>query len=215
MRIALALAACAAIAVALIVLPISAKEDGPPNMTKPIYNDDGALVLPVGYEDWVFVGASMGLSYDENLNRAGQGPGLFHHVYIQPEAYEQYKAEGTFPEKTMLVMENYSASSKVNPNLHGHFADKRVGLEVALKDKETYEDGWAYFNFSARDGIRPKAKAFPKAVCFDCHAEHAKDDNVFVQFYPILKREMVKQGRWVDDEDSHAEPKKEEKYEAK
>jgi len=24
-------------------------------------------------------------------------------------------------------------------------------------------------------------------VCFDCHAEHAADDNVFVQFYPILR----------------------------
>jgi hypothetical protein len=155
------------------------------SMAKPSYDDEGALKIPTGYREWVFVGASLGLSYSEEVRR--EGPGRFHHVYIQPEAYRQYRDEGTFPEKTILVMENYGAGSKENPNLHGHFEDERVGLEVALKDSDQFEDGWAYFNFTSSKGLRDTAKAFPKAACYDCHAEHAQDDNVFVQFYPILR----------------------------
>ncbi len=159
-------------------------------MVKPSYTADGALNLPTEYREWVFVGASLGLSYNEEIK--SEGPGRFHHIYMQPEAYRQYRDEGTFPEKTMLVMENYSAGSKLNPNLHGHFEDERVGLEVALKDSEQFEDGWAYFNFSGGKALRPTATAFPKAACYDCHAEHAADDNVFVQFYPVLREAKSK-----------------------
>ena len=175
-----------------------ADDPAPKGMVAPAYNEDGALVLPTDYADWIFVGASLGLSYNENVRR--EGPGLFHHIYIQPEAYAHYRSTGKFPEKTMLVMENFSAGSKENPNLHGYFEDEFKGLEVALKDSEQFEDGWAYFNFSSSKGLKPTAKAFPKAVCFDCHDQHAADDNVFVQFYPVLKREMVKQGRWESSE---------------
>ena len=184
MKQALAAASVAAALVAAAGLVQAAQTDVA-EMVKPEYTDDGALVRPSDYREWVFVGASLGLSYSEELRR--EGPGNFHHIYIQPEAYRQYRDEGTFPEKTMLVMENYSAGSKVNPNLHGHFEDERVGFEVALKDSEQFEDGWAYFMFSTASGLRESAKAFPKAACYDCHAEHAEDDNVFVQFYPILR----------------------------
>lgn len=166
-------------------------------MVKPAYTEDGKLVLPEGYRSWVFVGSSLGLSYSSGKP---EGPGVFHHVYIQPEAYSHYAETGEFPEKTILVMENYSAGSKENntakgsvegeqefENLHGHFEDKRVGVEVALKDGAQFEDGWAYFNFSSRDGLRNTAPAFPKAVCWDCHKQHAADDNVFIQFYPVLR----------------------------
>lgn len=177
--------AMAAVLLATAAGLVQAAQTGVAEMVQPQYNEDGALQRPTGYREWVFVGASLGLSYSEELRR--EGPGHFHHVYMQPEAYRQYRDEGTFPEKTMLVMENYSAGSKVNPNLHGHFEDERVGLEVALKDAEHFEDGWAYFMFSTPDGLKESAKAFPKAACYDCHKEHAQDDNVFVQFYPVLR----------------------------
>ena len=179
---------------AIIATAGVAKGEPESKMAVPQYDADGKLLKPEGYQNWVFVGASLGLSYTEEVRR--EGPGLFHHVYIQPEAYEQYVAEGTFPEKTMLVMENFTAGTKVNPNLHGYFEDKQVGFEVALKDKEQFEDGWAYFIFRGAPEKAPaSAAAFPKASCWDCHNENALDDNVFVQFYPILKREMARQGR--------------------
>jgi hypothetical protein len=41
-----------------------------------------------------------------------------------------------------------------------------------------------------RDGskIAATAEPFRKAQCYDCHHEHAATDNVFTQFYPLLRR---------------------------
>ena len=94
----------------------------------------------------------------------------------------------------MLIMDNYQPTQKESINKHGYFEGKKVGLEVALKDHEQFEEGWAYFNFSTREGLRPKAKAFAKAACYNCHAEHGADDNVFTQFYPVLRRLKEKPG---------------------
>jgi hypothetical protein len=177
---------------------VSAEKADLANMVTPQYNEKGLLILPTDYRKWVFVGSSLGLSYSGGEKETGEQ--IFHHIYMQPEAYDAYIETGKFPEKTMFVMENYSAGSKDNNTaagvvegkekfgtLHGHFEDKRVGLEVALKDSETFEEQWAYFNFSGRDKLRPAAKAFPKAACWNCHDSHAADDNVFIQYYPVLR----------------------------
>jgi hypothetical protein len=175
-------------------------------MVHPRYNDDGALIRPLEYRKWVFVGSSLGLSYFGKEDPAG--PGIFHHIYMQPEAYDHYVETGKFPEKTMLVMENYSAGAKGDNTadgvvegkeefkiLHGHFEDARVGIEVALKDSETFEDGWAYFMFNGKDGLLNEANAFPKTVCWSCHNARAADDNVFIQFYPILREHYEKRNK--------------------
>ena len=66
-----------------------------------------------------------------------------------------------------------------------------IGLFIwaAVKDGERFPDGWAYFSFG--DGSRPAATAFPRTQCFDCHRQHAASDNVFVQFYPVLRDKPV------------------------
>ena len=194
------LALAGAVVATASVLADSAPSGSPEGMVGPVYDAAGALIRPEGYREWIFVGSSLGLNYSKPNPDATSGPGMFHHIYIQPEAYKHYRDTGEFPEKTMLVMENYTAGSKEDntateltqdkkefENLNGHFEDRRLGVEVALKDSERFEDSWAYFNFSTRAGLLPAAKAFPKAACFDCHQNHAAVDNVFVQFYPILR----------------------------
>jgi len=155
-------------------------------MALPQYDGEGALLLPREYHEWVFVGASMGLSYSDKDRH--DGPGSFHNVYMQPEAYRYYKATGEFPEQTMFVMTNYAPSQKSEIIRSGYFEGKLVGLEVALLDNDRFEAKWAYYNFSSREGLRETAKPFPRFACWDCHAEHGEDDNVFVQYYPTLRR---------------------------
>lgn len=197
LRIVAAVIFCLAVIAASVLAETSAPP--PEGMVQPAYDDAGALIRPEGYREWIYVGSSLGLSYSRP-NPEQVGPGIFHHIYIQPEAYKHYAATGTFPEKTMLVMENYTAGNKEDntakdltkdkeefENLNGHFEDRRTGVEVALKDSAQFEDGWAYFNFSTRAGLLAAAKPFPKAACWDCHNAHAAVDNVFVQFYPILR----------------------------
>lgn len=89
----------------------------------------------------------------------------------------------------MLVMERMTAGSRASINQRGHFEDKSKGIEVALKDSSKFEESWAYFDFIRQDGsAAPSAKAFAKDRCWACHNEHAATDNVFTQFYPVLRQ---------------------------
>lgn len=153
-------------------------------MVVPRYTTGGELVRPVGYETWVFVGASIGLSYSEGSK--SEGPGVFHNVYMQTEAYEQYARTGEFPEKTMFILALHEPRQRESINKQGYFQGGLVALEAAVKDQEHFKEGWAYFDFGER-GLDASAPAKPPAACHACHEKHAADDNVFVQFYPPLR----------------------------
>ena len=153
----------------------------------PAYDASGALLRPKGYRRWVFVGASLGLGYSEDGHQ--DGPGDFHHVYLRPESYEAFRRTGRFPDQTVLVLELHRAAQKVAPGRRGLFEGPRIALEAAVKDAERFPEGWAYFSFG--DGSAAAAKPFRRADCFDCHRRHAALDNVFVQFYPVLRDPAV------------------------
>ena len=154
----------------------------------PAYAEDGSLLRPEGFEEWVFVGASLGLSYSPH--KAEYGDEFFHNVYLDRRAYEHYVRKGEFPEKSMLAMSVYKQASKAEgpAKLQGSFEGEFVSLEVAVKDSERFEEGWAYFDFSGGETQKRTAKPFAREKCYNCHAEHASEDNVFVQFYHVLRR---------------------------
>jgi hypothetical protein len=83
------------------------------------------------------------------------------------------------------VLELHEAAQKVAPSRHGLFEGRRVAVEAAVKDSARFPEGWAYYSFG--DGTRATATAFPRGACFECHRQHAARDNVFVQFYPVLR----------------------------
>ena len=163
-------------------------------MVRPRYSSDGQLLAPENYRELVFIGASLGMDYRENQPPPAAGEvGSFHNTFIQPEAYKQYVATGTFPDKTMLVLEIALPGGKASINKAGHFEDKLRGFEVAVKDEKRFPEKWAYFNFIGKEGKPlPEAKPFPKQACWSCHNEHGAVDNVFVQFYRVLREEREK-----------------------
>ena len=163
-------------------------------MSLPRYTPDGQLVRPEGYRHWMFVGANYGMGYTEGDANAAQRPTTFHNIYIQPEAYQHYVRTGTFPDRTMLVMEVVRPGTNASINKRGMFQDIFVGIEVALKDETRFpQDKWAYFNFIGPEG-KPLAqsKPFGRQACWSCHNEHGAVDNVFVQFYRVLREEREK-----------------------
>ena len=105
------------------------------DMIQPEYTSEGHLILPTGYRTWIFVGSSMGLSYFGK--EAPEGPGVFHHIYIQPEAYRHYIEPGEFPDKTILDREHDSAGSEENntpggpPGGRGAAAGVAVGIRCS------------------------------------------------------------------------------------
>jgi hypothetical protein len=161
----------------------------PSGMAVPKYDAAGDMLRPEGYRTWVFVGSSLGVRYAGE--GSGEGPGDFHNVYIQPEAYQSFLSTGVFPEKTILAMETYSAGTREPKSglTSGFFQASFTGFSAAVKDKERFPEGWGYVSFM-RDGSRTKdtAKPFAREQCYDCHLQHGATDNVFTQFYPMLRR---------------------------
>jgi len=162
----------------------------PEGMTLPEYNDDGALLRPVGYERWTLVGTSLGLDYSPGREPDPERPGMFHNVYLQPEAFDYYVEQGEFPEQAVFVVTNNPPVKRKGDdeiNRRGHFAANPTGLEVSVKDSKRFDDGWGYFMYYSVGGPRTPSKPHARAACYDCHAEHGEDDAVFVQFYSVLK----------------------------
>ena len=168
MRPALALLAC---------LPLAAQTQQ--------YNSAGELLIPEGYRQWVFVGSSLGMGYNE----PGEAPPKeeFHHIYIAPDAYRHYKRTGEFPAKAVLMMEVYSAGARESINRQGRFSSEFLRVEAAVKDVDRFPEAWRYFDFGGPQPRRTSA-AFAKDRCWACHNEHGATDNVFTQFYPGLRK---------------------------
>jgi hypothetical protein len=149
---------------------------------QPRYNAEGALLLPADYRQWVFVGSSLGLSYSEGQ----QGAEMFHETLMEPTAYKHFVATGTFREGTMLALMIHGTGEKVLPARRGRFASDVHSVEMAVKDSSHRREGWAYYDFGGMSALRTSAQAMPKEACYTCHVQHAKRDNVFLQFYPLL-----------------------------
>ena len=169
---------------------------------EPRYTPGGDLLLPNGFDTWVFVGSNLGLSFTPDAAAAASAPPpraarqqQFHNVSINKAAYDYFSANGRFPEGTVLVMQVFEAADKEPRDVlaSGVFNGRRVGLEVAVKNASR-PDGkatpWAYYNFtdpSDRSKVLASATAFPDENCANCHQLHASIDNVWVQFYPALR----------------------------
>jgi hypothetical protein len=176
--VAAAILVCAGIGAVLVARPLA--DDPPDSQQLPRYTADGELLRPGRVEQWVFVGASIGLSYSDATRT--DGPGTFHNVYITPAAYEAYVRTRAFPEGTMLAMTLYEPGEKIAPSRHGFFEGGRLGLEVAVKDSKRFSSRWAYFNVGSARSARAAGEG-----CNACHSAHAATDNVFTQFYPVLR----------------------------
>ena len=176
------------IAALLASLPFVESHSSPapdsPSMPLPQFDASGALLCPTNFEHWTFVGSNIGMSYSDDHP---QGPGEFHNVYTQPEAFDTYRSTGKFPEKTTFLLVVYQPAQKASINKGGYFEGQMTGLAVSVKDSSSFKEGWAYFSFGEGGDLSATAKALPAPMCFSCHDQHADDDHVFVQFHTILR----------------------------
>ena len=155
---------------------------------QPVYNAKGQLQLPANYREWIYLSTGMDMNYTPSASQVA-GQSSFDNVFVNPEAWRSFQSTGTWPDKTMLVLEGRRASSVGSINRSGHYQSAiRTGLEVHIKDTkrfpaEQYPGGWAFFSFDdGNDG----SLFLPRADCYTCHQQHAAADTTFVQFYPTL-----------------------------
>ena len=145
------------------------------------YGAQGTMVLPKDYREWVFLSSGVGMSYTESTT-PNPNPG-FDNVFVNPDAYKAYLKTGTWPDKTVLILEVRASDSKVSINKNGRVQTNVVGIEAHVKDAS--HGGWAFYSFG--NGTQTQGTLFPKtANCYSCHEQSAAVDTTFVQFYPTL-----------------------------
>lgn len=149
----------------------------------PSYAKNGDMLPPADYREWVYLTSGIDMSYTPNPDARGMS--MFDNVFVNPEAYRSFLATGTWPDKTVMVLEAREARSKGSINQSGHYQAVGVmDMEVHVKDESRFPGKWAFFSFGAPG---KNGTLFPQeAACYKCHAEHAAVDTTFVQFYPTL-----------------------------
>lgn len=156
--------------------------------------EDGKLVRPTGYREWIYVGTPL---TPNDMNNGKASFPEFHAVYIDPVSWAHWKKTGTFREGTILMKEMAAVGAKVAPSGQGYFMGEFAGLEATIKSAKHFpkEPGnWGYFSFSTQDHktLEKAAPAALTAQCNSCHNASAADDWVFTQFYPVLRANKAK-----------------------
>jgi hypothetical protein len=98
------------------------------------FTADGKLILPVGYREWIFVGAPL----TPNALNGGQANfPEFHHVYVEARNLEAYIKTGSFPEGTVFIKEltrvlnsTFPDGSRTEPSGRGYFNGEFNGIVI-------------------------------------------------------------------------------------
>jgi hypothetical protein len=153
----------------------------------PVFSITGQLARPANYREWVFVTSGLGMTYGSAQAAAGRSP-RFDNVFVTPEAYRAFLRSGTWPDKTMFILELRAAEENVSINNGGRTQGAIVGIEASVKDLQRFPNGgWGYFSFDGAQGLADAAAPLPAtASCYTCHRTNTAVDNTFVQFYPTL-----------------------------
>lgn len=147
----------------------------------PSYTDAGELRFPEHYREWIYLSAGFDMSYNPAMNMDHH---MFDNVFVNPEAYHSFLQTGTWPDKTIFVLEARGAESRGSINKAGNYQSvSLMGREIHIKDESRFPGKWAFFTFEDSN----LGKLLPtSAACYSCHQQHAAVDTTFVQFYPTL-----------------------------
>jgi Cytochrome P460 len=145
------------------------------------YSSKGEMKLPAQYREWVYLTSGFNMSYNPQL--AAMDHSMFDNVFVNPEAYKKFLETGTWPDKTVMVLEARMAEGKGSINQKGNYQGEVMAREVHVKDEARFPGKWAFFAFGDGDSgtLVPTS-----ADCYSCHSEHGAVDTTFVQFYPTL-----------------------------
>jgi hypothetical protein len=172
------------LAIALVLVMLSTgllKSAAPAHSSEPEYSGE-QMKLPENYRQWTYLTTGFDMSYNKAAMQMDHH--MFDNVFVNPEAYKAFVESGTWPDKTVLVLEARKAEGKGSINQKGNFQGTDImGLEVHVKDEAHFPGKWAFFSFDDSK----LGKMIPTNMeCYTCHSQHAAVDTTFVQFYPTL-----------------------------
>jgi Cytochrome P460 len=164
-------------------------QDTQSSANAPRFTTNGRMEFPAQYREWVYLSTGFNMSYSP---QARMGHDMFDNVFVNPQSYRAFLETGTWPDKTVMVLELRGTGSDRALNKAGSYQGAEVmGVEVHVKDSARFDGEWAFFGFS---GTEPATMVPKSANCYSCHEEHAAVDRTFVQFYPTLLPIATKKG---------------------
>ena len=126
-----------------------------PNQTAAVFAGKDTLMCPSTYREWVFLGCSLG-----RPDTPKHSSEAYHNVYINPDAYSEYRRSGRLPDGTVMVLEMFSGENK-----------NVMSLAVSVKDSRRFDQGWGFYNFAGNGGgLQSEADPLTQSAgCLACH----------------------------------------------
>ena len=173
------------LALAALLLPAAGGGAEP----EPVVDAAGNLRVPADYlANYQFMGTWA------VAGEPGQGAKQMHVVYASPGAVAGYRANGRFPDRTVLVKEVYETATA--PMTTGTVSRQQTlkGWFVMVKDdhdshpgNKLWGDGWGWSWFDADKPTKTTSSNYT-LDCKGCHVPAKDADWIYVQGYPALKR---------------------------
>jgi len=173
----------------IFALHVGRTQASAPSPAGPQFTSDGKLVRPEGYRRWVYLSSGYGMSYSPKPDSMQ----MFTNVFVNPTSYDYFVVHGTWPDKTIFILEEYGSTSHGSINKNGSYQNEFMGFEAEVKDEARFPDKWAYFGFEGAEKSA-SAGAPSKNVCWNCHEQNAAVEHSFVQFYPELLKIAKEKG---------------------
>jgi hypothetical protein len=159
--------------------------EGRENLDVAEYNAVGELVFPADADQWIHLGSSLGHGYAEGAAFAPEDPGTFHITLIEPAAYRHLLEHKQYADGTMLLLSFYNTGSAPEPELNGFVQGSLAAREIHVIDRTRFAEGRGFFLFG--QGVSASSVVPAPNECLTCHAEHARFDGTFSQFYPPIR----------------------------
>jgi len=154
------------------------------------FTADGQLLKPADLAQWVFLGTSLGMGYNQAQFNPGS-PGQFQVVLMEPTAYRHFMEHGKYAAGSMFLLSFYNADTRRSINQTGFVQADLTNFEIHLVDKrKSPDEGRVFYVFG---GQATAGRALPKGNdCVRCHAGHGAYEGTFAQFYPAIRGRIPK-----------------------
>ena len=109
---------------ALVVLCSAALlNSATPPGSGPEYASDAQMKLPENYRQWVYLTTGFDMSYNKAAMQMDHH--MFDNVFVNPEAYGAFQQTGTWPDKTVLMLEGRMTQRKRVDQSEGQLSEHR------------------------------------------------------------------------------------------
>jgi len=171
-----------------------------PGAFSPYVDSNGAMNLPAEFRSaWVHLGTwvlTSTLATGPNPGAASPRTGI-HSVYAKSESLKSYRQFGKWPDGAVVVMEVRELKWDDLPT--GHVIEEGEPLEwfVMVKDAKgrfpgnpNWGNGWGWALFKPAAPNKNVSTNY-RNDCLSCHETAKETDGVFIQGYPLLRKEKT------------------------